>query len=62
MPRLLSLLLFLAAVAIPDARSQPTGQRFVSIAFHDVVDRPDEEEKQAEKVLHEPRSSAAGRR
>ena len=43
MRRLLCLLVFFAAaVPICDARSQPAGQRFVSIAFHDVVDRPDE--------------------
>ena len=43
MHRLLCLLVFFAgAVPICDARSQPAGQRFVSIAFHDVVDRPDE--------------------
>ena len=40
MRRLLCLLvIFVAAVPICDARSQPAGQRFVSIAFHDVVDR-----------------------
>ncbi len=36
------LVFFAAAVPICDARSQPAGQRFVSVAFHDVVDRPDE--------------------
>jgi poly-beta-1,6-N-acetyl-D-glucosamine N-deacetylase PgaB len=46
MRRLLCLILFLA-VAIPDARSQPAGQRFVSIAFHDIVDRPDQLETDA---------------
>jgi poly-beta-1,6-N-acetyl-D-glucosamine N-deacetylase len=43
MRRLLYLLVFFAVtVPVCDARSQPAGQRFVSIAFHDVVDRPDE--------------------
>jgi peptidoglycan/xylan/chitin deacetylase (PgdA/CDA1 family) len=47
MLRQLLLVLFLAGAAIPDARGQPSGQRFVSIAFHDVVDRPDELETDA---------------
>ena len=48
MKHLLCLLLVLAGTAsIPEALSQPTGQRFVSIAFHDVVDRPDQLETDA---------------
>src|SRR4029434_7131866 len=38
--RWLALLLLLLAVS--PARAQPAGQRFVSIAFHDVADRADE--------------------
>ena len=48
MRRLFCLLVVLVGGAmISDARSQPTGQRFVSIAFHDVVDRPDQLETDA---------------
>jgi peptidoglycan/xylan/chitin deacetylase (PgdA/CDA1 family) len=47
MLRQLFLVLFLVGAAIPDAHTQPSGQRFVSIAFHDVVDRPDELETDA---------------
>jgi biofilm PGA synthesis lipoprotein PgaB len=48
MRRLLCLLLFLVGAAVlSEARSQPAGQRFVSIAFHDVVDRPDQLETDA---------------
>jgi poly-beta-1,6-N-acetyl-D-glucosamine N-deacetylase len=47
MRRLLCLLLLLAGSAVSSAHSQPTGQRFVSIAFHDVVDRPDQLETDA---------------
>ncbi|MGH8430332.1 MAG: poly-beta-1,6-N-acetyl-D-glucosamine N-deacetylase PgaB, partial [Solimonas sp.] len=43
MRRLICLLLVLVGVAVvPEARSQPSGQRFVSIAFHDVVDQRDQ--------------------
>ena len=47
MLRQLLLVLILTGAAIPDARGQPSGQRFVSIAFHVVVDRPDELETDA---------------
>jgi poly-beta-1,6-N-acetyl-D-glucosamine N-deacetylase len=48
MRALLYLLLFVVgAVTLSDARGQPAGQRFVSIAFHDIVDRPDELETDA---------------
>lgn len=36
------LLLVVGVTVVPEARSQPSGQRFVSIAFHDVVDRRDQ--------------------
>jgi peptidoglycan/xylan/chitin deacetylase (PgdA/CDA1 family) len=39
---LLLLLLFAGAAPTPLAWAQPAGQRFVSIAFHDVADRTDE--------------------
>ena len=44
MQRLLCLLMILvgSAITISDARSQPAGQRFVAIAFHDVVDNRDQ--------------------
>src|SRR5580704_667411 len=43
MQRLLCLLVVLvSAITISDARSQPAGQRFVAIAFHDVVDNRDQ--------------------
>jgi biofilm PGA synthesis lipoprotein PgaB len=47
--RWLSLLLLLLASAAPvaPAQAQPAGQRFVSIAFHDVVDRVDDLETDA---------------
>ena len=38
MRSLLCILLFV--IATTQARAQPAGQRFVSIAFHDVVDQP----------------------
>ncbi|MBR0778151.1 poly-beta-1,6-N-acetyl-D-glucosamine N-deacetylase PgaB [Bradyrhizobium diazoefficiens] len=38
MPRWICILLLVFIVA--EARAEPAGQRFVSIAFHDVVDRP----------------------
>ena len=48
MRRFTCLLLVLVGVAaVPDARSQPSSQPFVSIAFHDVVDRPDQLETDA---------------
>jgi biofilm PGA synthesis lipoprotein PgaB len=48
MRHLLCLLLFVVGAAVmSEARSQPAGQRFVSIAFHDVVDRPDQLETDA---------------
>ena len=44
----LLLLLLLAAVApVPPALAQPAGQRFVSISFHDVVDKEDELETES---------------
>src|SRR5262252_4006986 len=43
----LLLLLVVGTASIRDARSQPSGQRFVSIAFHDVVDRRDQLETDA---------------
>src|SRR5262245_64442539 len=46
MRRVLCLLLLLTA-PVADALGQPTGQRFVSIAFHDVVDRRDQLETDA---------------
>src|SRR5262245_28790605 len=49
MRRVLCLLLLLTA-PVADALGQPTGQRFVSIAFHDVVDRRDELETDAVTV------------
>src|SRR6516225_11199726 len=49
MRRVLCLLFFLG-LAIPEAFGQPSGQRFVSIAFHDVVDRPDQLETDAVTV------------
>jgi biofilm PGA synthesis lipoprotein PgaB len=43
MQRLLCLLMVLVStITISDARSQPAGQRFVAIAFHDVVDNRDQ--------------------
>jgi peptidoglycan/xylan/chitin deacetylase (PgdA/CDA1 family) len=46
-PLLCLLLLFVGTASIPRALGQPTGQRFVSIAFHDVVDRRDQLETDA---------------
>ena len=43
MHRLFYLLVVLVGSAtMSDARSQPAGQRFVAIAFHDVVDKRDQ--------------------
>ena len=36
------LVVFVGSATMSDARSQPAGQRFVAIAFHDVVDKRDQ--------------------